>query len=158
MSVAKMVRAAQGSFIALIAVASFGGAQATAKAAKDVSGTYTSVWTRPETGDALGAEVEVHTGPRPKVVVTICEGSCWGGKTWPAIITKDQITFSVIEDLVDQDGKPVPQRLDFAGTFRAGSLVLNQKRGGPKNSGACLAPESGRRLDLDAVRTPADRR
>jgi len=98
-----------------------------ARAANDLGGTYSSVRNHPYTGDVMGAEVEVRTTPRPTVVVTICEGSCWGGKVWPAVITKHQISFSVVEDLVDQDGRPVPQRLNFVATFEGGSLVLKQK-------------------------------
>ena len=79
-----------------------------------------------EAGDDLGMEIEVITKPQPVVVVTICEGQCWGGKTWPAVIDDRKITFSVVEALKNQDGKTAkPLTLNFAGRLEGNVLVVN---------------------------------
>ena len=92
----------------------------------DPSGVYSSVRYVEEAGDDLGMEIEVITKPQPVVVVTICEGQCWGGKTWPAVIDDRKITFSVVEALKNQDGKTAkPLTLNFAGRLEGNVLVVN---------------------------------
>jgi hypothetical protein len=100
---------------------------ASATSSKDISGVYSSVRYIKEAGDDLGMEIDVVTKPQPSAVVTICEGQCAGGKLWPVIITGRKIEFSVVEDLVDQDGKPVePLKMSFVGRFSGNTLFLKQ--------------------------------
>lgn len=125
-----------------------------ALAATDLAGTYSSVRYVREAGDDLGMEVEVRTKPQPTVVVTICEGGCWGGKTWPAVITDRQISFSVLEELVDQDGRPAtPQRLSFVGRFEGGTLVLEQSGVPPERLKRVARPTPGQTARLGCSAT-----
>jgi hypothetical protein len=92
----------------------------------DLSGVYSSVRYAEEAGDDLGMEIEIITKPRPIAVVTICEGQCWGGKTWPVVIDGRDISFSVEEAFNDQNGKPVkPRILEFAGRLEGDVLVVD---------------------------------
>ena len=92
----------------------------------DLSGVYSSVRYVEEAGDDLGMEIEVITKPQPVAVVTICEGQCSGGKTWPVVIDGRKISFSVVEALKNQDGKSAkPLTLNFVGQLEGNVLVVN---------------------------------
>jgi len=95
-------------------------------AAQTPAGVYSSVRVHPETGDVLGDEIEFRPGHKLTAVVTICEGSCWGGKVWPVTVTGDRIDVPVLmQGLVDQAGRPAKDRpLALVGHFRGGSLRL----------------------------------
>jgi hypothetical protein len=100
---------------------------APATASTDPSGVYSSVRYIPEAGDLLGMKVEVRTKPRPVVVVTICEGECQGGRTWPAVIRGRQISFSVVERLSDGQGERARRlTLSFVGRLEGHVLVVRQ--------------------------------
>jgi hypothetical protein len=95
------------------------------------AGVWSSVRYVAEAGDDLGMEVEIINNPQPVAVVTICEGSCYGGKAWPAVIQGDKITFSVLQDLVGRNGKPVkPLKMSFVGQLKEQILsvrMLNEQ-------------------------------
>ncbi|MBC6983729.1 hypothetical protein [Caulobacter sp. 17J80-11] len=99
---------------------------APATAAADPSGVYSSVEYVEEAGDLLGMEIELHAGHEPTVIVTDCEGECFGGKVWPATIVGDQINFTVVQDdLVDSEGTLVRgERIRYAGWVKGSVLVL----------------------------------
>jgi hypothetical protein len=61
------------------------------------AGVWSSVRYIAEAGDDLGMEVEIIDKPQPVAVVTICEGSCYGGKAWPVVIQGDRVSFSVLQ-------------------------------------------------------------
>jgi len=116
---------AAATFFALGSTSATSGAPATSS---DLSGVYSSVRYVEEAGDDLGMEIEVITTPQPVAVVTICEGQCWGGKTWPVVIDGRKISFSVVEELKDQDGKPSkPLTLNFVGELRGDVLVVHKR-------------------------------
>ena len=101
---------------------------APAAASPDPSRVYSSVRYIEEAGDDVGMEVEVITKPRPAAVVTICEGECWGGRTWPPVITGRQISFSVVEKLTDWHGKPAKLlTLNFVGRFEGDALIIKNR-------------------------------
>jgi hypothetical protein len=123
----------------------------------DLSGVYSSVRYVEEAGDDLGMEIEVIAKPQPVVVVTICEGSCRGGKIWPATIDGPKISFSVVEQLNDQDGKPAkPVTLNFVGRLEGDVLVVHMP-GAPdvheERLQRVINPEPGQtaRLGCDAT-------
>lgn len=92
----------------------------------DLNGVYSSVRYVEETGDDLGMEIKVVTKPKPFAVVTICEGQCSGGKTWPIIIDGRKLSFSVVEQLKDQDGKPAkPLKLNSVGQLEGDVLFVH---------------------------------
>ena len=107
---------------ALAFTAAVGGASS---AERSRSGVYSSFRISPETDDAGGMEVEVRDGASPTVVVTACEGGCWGGKSWPAEISGRAISFTVIEEWFDAAGK-VSDRpsVRYRGRFVPGALIL----------------------------------
>jgi hypothetical protein len=95
-------------------------------AAPSLDGVYKYLQYNQESGDLLGMEVDVRTGPNPTIVVTVCEGGCWGGERRPMTITGQTIAFTVCENATDQDGHPVPCKSQpYVGHFQAdGTLVL----------------------------------
>ena len=111
--------------IAVSATSSTAASDHGSNAKSEIRGVYSSVRYNQESGDVLGMEVEVRATPQPTAVVTLCEGQCTGGKVWPALITGDTISFSVMEDLKDQDGRPVkPLKLNFVGQLKGNLLVV----------------------------------
>ena len=107
-------------------------AAASPVSAQTPTGVYSSVRVHPETGDVLGDEIEFRPGPKLTAVVTICEGSCWGGKAWPVTINGNRITIPVLmQGLVDQDGRPVKDiPVPLIGRFSRGALRI-EARGEP---------------------------
>lgn len=90
-------------------------------------GVYENVRYIEEAGDVLGTAVDYRAGLSPHILVTLCEGECRGGKTWPVTVRGDNIYFTVCDGpWVDQDNVPVPcTPLVYTGAFRAdGSLKL----------------------------------
>lgn len=71
-----------------------------------LSGVYSNISLHAETGDLGGVQMEVRADSTSGTVIfTRCEGGCYGGKTWPATIAGDTVTFSVTDDWFDQDGR-----------------------------------------------------
>lgn len=112
----------------LIAIAGLS-APALPVAAQTPVGVYSSVRVHRETGDVLGDEIEFRPGPKLTAVVTICEGSCWGGKAWPVTISGNRITIPVLmQGLVDQDGRPVKDiPVPLTGQFSGGVLRIEAR-------------------------------
>jgi len=109
----------------LLTAAFWIGAGPTLAATAHFAGVWSSVRYVAEAGDDLGMEVEIIDKPQPVAVVTICEGSCYGGKTWPAVIRGNKISFSVSEALVDQNGEPAkPLKMSFVGQLTGRTLSL----------------------------------
>jgi hypothetical protein len=118
----RFILAVMGGF----AVAVSSAAQGAPPQSTGPSGVYSSVRYVEEAGDDLGMEVEVITKPHAAAVVTICEGQCSGGRTWPAVITGHTISFSVVEKLTDQDGNPAKTlTLKFVGQLKGDVLVMH---------------------------------
>jgi hypothetical protein len=85
--------------------------------------THTGVWDNitsiEETGDIVGARVEVFDGPRPYVLARICEGECPPeALRSPAVIKGDTISFDY-----RMDSNP-PDTLHVVGRFTRKGLVL----------------------------------
>jgi hypothetical protein len=85
--------------------------------------THTGVWDNitsiEETGDVVGARVEVFDGPRPYVLARICEGECPPeALRSPAVIKGDTIAFDY-----RMDSNP-PTTLHVVGRFTRKGLVL----------------------------------
>jgi hypothetical protein len=85
--------------------------------------THTGIWDNitsiEETGDVVGARVEVFDGPKPYVLVRICEGECPPeALRSPAVIKGDTITFDY-----RMDSNP-PDTLHVVGRFTRKGLVL----------------------------------
>ena len=113
------------TFIALSAAA-----EPVLAATAHFDGVWSSVRYVAEAGDDLGMEVEIIDKPQPIAVVTICEGACYGGKAWPAVIQGDKITFSVLQSLVDQNGKHVtPLKMTFVGQLKGRTLSVQMPNG-----------------------------
>lgn len=95
-------------------------------AQSQVSGVYSSVVYSDETGDAGGFEValEVEGRSRPTVTFTICEGGCYGGETWPVVISGDRVAFSVVHELRGTNGAVWTETEDHEGTIGAEGLTL----------------------------------
>lgn len=91
-----------------------------------VSGVYSNISTSGETGDMGGVEMEVRAlGPSPTVIFTRCEGGCYGGKTWPATISGDTISFSVTDDWFDENGGLSSQTTTrYQGRLQGDTLLL----------------------------------
>lgn len=111
------------NLLTLAAVALSTAAQA---AERPRSGVYSNVRISPQTGDAGGVEIELHAdGPTPYLVFTVCQGGCWGGKTWPASVSKGQVAFHVTEEWADESGRIVDRpTLRYAARPRRGALIL----------------------------------
>jgi hypothetical protein len=69
---------------------------------------YSNVQYIPEAGDLVGLSLEILAGPSLKVRYELCEGWCNGAHLIPAEIRGETICFTVREDLMDQNGRPVP--------------------------------------------------
>src|SRR4051812_4763070 len=85
--------------------------------------THTGIWDNitsiEETGDIVGARVEVFDGPKPYVLARICEGECPPeALRSPAVIKGDTITFDY-----RMDSNP-PDTLHVVGRFTRKGLVL----------------------------------
>lgn len=103
-------------------LALMGGAQAPASS---LSGVYSNVGYSDETGDAGGFEVQLDAdGSRPTLVFTICEGGCYGGKTWPVTISGHRIAFKVVHQWTRSDGTPWSETKQYEGTVRGDVLTL----------------------------------
>ncbi|TWB47160.1 hypothetical protein [Nitrospirillum viridazoti] len=87
-------------------------------------GVYSHVVYSEETGDLLGMEVEVRGGPKPSIVVSVCEGACWGGKTWPLTVEGNRLSFTVEEELADRYGKPTPPLILHYIAVRKGAVLV----------------------------------
>lgn len=90
------------------------------------SGVFSNIQMHAETGDLGGVEMEVRPdGANAVVVFTRCEGGCYGGKTWPAAVDGDTITFSVVDDWFDEHGKLSEQTTTrYVGRLSGGVLSL----------------------------------
>ncbi|WP_165188184.1 hypothetical protein [Caulobacter soli] len=82
------------------------------------SGVYDNIRSFEETGDIVGARVEVFDGPKPYAVVRICEGECPEPAKVPATITGDTIAFTYI-----LPSNP-PATLHVTGRFTRRGLML----------------------------------
>jgi len=82
------------------------------------SGVYDNTTSIEETGDVVGARVEVFDGPKPYAVVRICEGECPEAAKVPATIKGDTIAFTYI-----LPSNP-PATLHVTGRFTRRGLVL----------------------------------
>jgi len=115
-------------YAGMICAAGFAGPGWAAPAgdAKALGGVYDDIKYIEEAGDVVGIAVDFRPGgASPTIVVTICEGECRGGKAWPVKIDGRRIAFTVIEDLIDQDGKQSQEANHYHGLFRAdGALVI----------------------------------
>ena len=95
------------------------GLTAGAPAAKSRTGIWDNITSIEETGDIVGARVEVFDGPKPYVLARICEGECPPeALRSPAVIHGDTITFDY-----RMDSNP-PATLHVVGRFTRTGLVL----------------------------------
>ena len=86
---------------------------------KSRSGIWDNITSIEETGDVVGARVEVFDGPKPYVLARICEGECPPeALRSPAVIKGDTITFDY-----RMDSNP-PDTLHVVGRFTRKGLVL----------------------------------
>ena len=89
------------------------------RAPKSRTGLWDNITSIEETGDVVGARVEVFDGPRPYVLARICEGECPPeALRSPAVIRGDTITFDY-----RMDSNP-PATLHVVGRFTRKGLVL----------------------------------
>jgi hypothetical protein len=89
------------------------------RAPKSRTGIWDNITSIEETGDVVGARVEVFDGPRPYVLARICEGECPPeALRSPAVIRGDTITFDY-----RMDSNP-PATLHVVGRFTRRGLVL----------------------------------
>ncbi|WP_303831047.1 hypothetical protein [Asticcacaulis taihuensis] len=97
----------------------------TSHAAAPRAGVYENIQSFPENGDVVGIAVDFKPGPLPVIVVTTCEGQCYGGKPWPMTVKGSTIAFTVCDGgAVDQDHRPVPcTPLHYRGAFRSGNAL-----------------------------------
>jgi hypothetical protein len=99
----------------LLAVALTAGAPA----AKTHTGIWDNITSIEETGDVVGARVQVFDGPKPYVLARICEGECPPeALRSPAVIRGDTITFDY-----RMESNP-PATLHVVGRFTRKGLVL----------------------------------
>lgn len=90
-----------------------------------LSGVYSSVSYSDETGDAGGFEVQLDADKnQPTIVLTICEGGCYGGDTWPVRITGNRIAFRATHEWKRSDGSAWSESADFAGAVLGDVLSL----------------------------------
>ena len=86
---------------------------------KSRSGIWDNITSIEETGDVVGARVEVFDGPKPYVLARICEGECPPeALRSAAVIMGDTITFDY-----RMDSNP-PATLHVVGRFTRRGLVL----------------------------------
>lgn len=86
---------------------------------KSRTGVWDNTTSIEETGDVVGARVQVFDGPRPYVLARICEGECPPeALRSPAVIRGDTITFDY-----QMDSNP-PATLHVVGRFTRKGLVL----------------------------------
>jgi hypothetical protein len=96
-------------------------------------GVYKNVKLHEETGDLLGMAVEIRERPTPRIVVTIREGECFGGKAWPFASQGPSFTFTTCDALRDQNGRPAPCRpVHYSGRVRADGSLLVMITGQPE--------------------------
>lgn len=89
------------------------------RAPKSRTGIWDNITSVEETGDLVGARVEVFDGPRPHVLAWICEGECPPeGLRSPVVIRGDTIAFDY-----RMDSNP-PATLHVVGRFTRKGLVL----------------------------------
>lgn len=99
---------------------------ATSAHAAPISGVYSNVCLSPETDDLGGVAIQFSAERPPAGVLWLCEGGCG----WPAPmdsirINGDTITFSVVDEAVDEKGKTVSSRpYHYRGRFTARGLTL----------------------------------
>lgn len=87
--------------------------------AKSRSGIWDNITSIEETGDIVGARVEVFDGRQPHVLARICEGECpVEALRSAAVIKGDTITFDY-----RMDSNP-PETLHVVGRFTRKGLVL----------------------------------
>ena len=87
--------------------------------AKSHTGIWDNITSIEETGDIVGARVEVFDGPKPYVLARICEGECpVDALRSAAVIKGDTITFDY-----RMDSNP-PETLHVVGRFTRRGLVL----------------------------------
>jgi hypothetical protein len=90
-----------------------------ARAPKSHTGIWDNITSIEETGDVVGARVEVFDGAKPYVLAWICEGECPPeALRSPAVIRGDTITFDY-----RMDSNP-PDTLHVVGRFTRKGLVL----------------------------------
>jgi hypothetical protein len=95
------------------------GLTAGAKPAKTRSGIWDNIRSIEETGDIVGARIEVFDGSKPHVLARICEGDCpVEAVRSPAVIKDDTIAFDY-----RMDSNP-PETLHVTGRFTRRGLVL----------------------------------
>jgi hypothetical protein len=120
-----------GKWVALILVAGITQAQA-----EIPEGTYSNVCMHPETGDLLGAQLEIrYSNGKPDVLLWICEGEC--GRpliTGKITINGNQLAFTGAEKGISYpSGKPVLTTLGrFTATLRGTGIVLANPPNEPK--------------------------
>jgi hypothetical protein len=96
-------------------------------------GVYKNVQLHEETGDLLGMAVEISQRPMPRIVVTICEGECFGGKAWPLAHRGASFTFTTCDAVRDQTGRPAPYRpVHYSGRVRTDGSLLVMIAGQPE--------------------------
>ena len=120
MSIIRAVTAA-AMFVATIpAATAYAGTPAAPRA-----GVYENVTSFTENGDFVGMAVELKINPKPSIVVTTCEGTCYGGKTWPVKMNGANIAFTVCDDgSIDNKGSTLPcTPLHYSGTFRTSNTL-----------------------------------
>jgi hypothetical protein len=102
-------------FAAMLAVSLTAGASPT----KSHSGIWDNITSIEDTGDIVGARVEVFDGSKPYVLARICEGECPPEALRSAAVIKgDTITFDY-----RMDSNP-PETLHVVGRFTHKGLVL----------------------------------
>jgi hypothetical protein len=90
-----------------------------ARAPKSHTGIWDNITSIDETGDVVGARVEMFDGLKPYVLARICEGECPPeALRSPAVIRGDTITFDY-----RMDSNP-PDTLHVVGRFTRKGLVL----------------------------------
>ena len=90
-----------------------------AQPTKSHSGIWDNITSIEQTGDLVGARVEVFDGPKPYVLVRICEGECPPeALRSAAVITGDTIAFDY-----RMDSNP-PETLHVVGRFTRQGLIL----------------------------------
>ena len=96
------------------------------------SGIWDNITSIEETGDIVGARVEVFDGPKPYVLARICEGECPPEALRSAAVIKgDTITFDY-----RMDSNP-PTTLHVVGRFTRRGLVLKTD---PESEAQLLQP------------------
>jgi len=90
-------------------------------------GVYSNVCLYPETDDIGGFEVSLHhLGRHPQVGIVICEGGCWRGVVSSVARSKDGLSFTVTEELLDQNGHPATPAISHYRVRAQGrSLILS---------------------------------